>query len=192
MYLSDGSPGGFPPANVSDCLSAERAAFMAELPSIPAALQQPAKRVFALELAADRRADRQPVRENVTVTSRSVGGGGSGVSGATAQQIRDQGMYAATCCSHGTVLYGVVPDGVAEVSFVYPRKRSTDPDRRLLPQTVRTARVVNNVVVTPTPRGATVAFKQIWRTPGGHVVRVVEVAPVVVELGDDGPGVIVT
>jgi hypothetical protein len=113
VYVSDGSAGGFPPANVSRCLAAERAAFAAELPSIPTALQQPARQVFAMNLAADRRDDRQPVRETLTLSGHLASGGGSAISGATATEIQNQGICGFTCCTHGKVLSGLVPDGVA-------------------------------------------------------------------------------
>ena len=172
VFVSE-SAGGLPPANVSRCLAAERAAFAAELPLIPAALQQPAKRVFALNLAADRRADRQPVRETVALFGQSAGGGGGGVSGATATEIRVRGMYGSTCCSPGTVLSGVVPDRVATVTFIYPRRRSTGRHPRWRAATEQTANVVNNVVVTATPRGSTFAFRQVWRAADGRILRVV-------------------
>ena len=171
VYVSDS--GDIPSANVHRCLAAERAAFAAELPSIPAALQQPAKQLLAIRLAADRRTYRERVREGVTLIGHPANGGGGGVAGATATEIRDQGFYGFTCCTQGKVLFGLVPDGVATVTFVYPRQRATGPHRRWLPVATRTAKVVHNVVVTSTPRGVAFAFRQIWRAAGGRVVRIV-------------------
>ena len=178
VFVSDGSVGGFPPASVSRCLASERTAFAAELPAIPTALQQAAKQVFAINLAADRRVDRRLVRESVSLFGLNAGGGGGGVAGATAADIRTHGMYGSSGSAQGAVLSGVVPDGVATVTFAYPRQRTTGPHRRWLVAATRTANVINNIVVTPIPRSAENAsgFQQIWRDADGRVVRIVSPA----------------
>jgi hypothetical protein len=167
---------GFPPpANVTRCLRAQRTDFGKELPSIPPSLQAAAKGILARQLRAEGRFDRRPLREGVFLFGLGAHGGGGGGGGADAAEIKHQGMFYSSGTNHGSVLSGVVPDGVATVTFNFPRERSKTPQTNSRPPASVTATVTNNVVVTAIPRSAENAFSStmIWRDANGTIVKTI-------------------
>ncbi|MFZ0387600.1 MAG: hypothetical protein WAL22_18195 [Solirubrobacteraceae bacterium] len=167
--------GGFPPpADVTRCLRAQRTDFGMELPSIPPALQAAAKGILARQLRAEGRFYRRPLREGVFLFGLGPHGGGGG-GGADAAEIKHQGMFDSSGTKHGSVLSGVVPNGVATVTFNFPRERSKSPQTSGRPPASVTATVTNNVVVTAIPRSAENAFSStmIWRAANGTIVKTI-------------------
>jgi len=145
------------------CAAAETAGLHRELPHIPAPLRARAERVLA-DLIAQQRYNSQP-HQAVWELDVQPGGGSASGSGATAWDITQAGDMS----SHGTngnaTVSGVVPDGVATITFRYPGRRHG--------ATSITTRPVNNVFVYRAPRTSPTAFPNaiIWRNGHGKVIK---------------------
>lgn len=106
----------------------------------------------------------------------SGGGGGGGQSAAVIEQ---HGMWGSTSGGTGnpagiTYFHGVIPDGVATVTFHYPAGKVGGFSRRTGGPVTVDARVINNVVVVAVPRAgeqATGSVTVTWRAADGHVVK---------------------
>ena len=161
------------------CLVARKRRFSALIADRPASFRRAARRVLARATRQERRADVRGPSEGVFVFDKGpnivVGGGGLGAS-----QIRRTGMFMSS--SRGgrrSVLSGLVPDPVASLTAVFPRRVSRGPGRppKRYARTVRrTIAVQENVVSLTVPRPAQDAFptRMIWRDEDGEVVRTVD------------------
>jgi hypothetical protein len=163
-----------PPANVTLCLNAQQADLTAEMPSIPQNLRTSAQRILSSQLSAERRHDRRRLTPGVFLVGFERDGGGGG-GGASAAAIRRQGMFMSAGTNHGAILSGIVPDGVASVTFDYPAQHHSGQHDDSKPAASVTATVLNNVIVTSIPRSAENAFgsKMTWRSANGAILRIV-------------------
>lgn len=161
-----------PPANVAACLAAQAAAFARELPSIPARLRGGTEAMFAMQLSGERRFDARPVVPGLCLFS----GGGGGGCGATASDIETRGSFGTQGSSHRALIDGIVPDGVATVTFCYPAGPASGFSRKIiLPAVCLKGHAVNNVVIVSVPRGAgnALAPKMVWRNAAGQAIKTI-------------------
>ena len=107
----------------------------------------------------------------------ALGGGGGG--GQTAAAIEQHGMWGSSSGGTGnpagiTYFHGVVPDGVATVTFYYPAGKVGGFSRQTGgPVTVK-AHVVSDVVVLAVPRAGSQAIQDVtvtWRAANGRVIK---------------------
>ncbi len=153
----------FPNARITArCDVAITAAFHAELPRIPSALRAATLSLEA-RLTAQRRQRLRPVAGGgiCLLTYQTRGNANGGLCGATLSVLRQQGLMGPL-----QPLAGVVPDGVATVTFHYPRT-TTFPARTI------TTNVVENVfLIPPQPRDRVRLPATItWRSARGTIVR---------------------
>jgi hypothetical protein len=149
------------------CFSETMTAVRRELRGAPAALRTRTLTLASAEIASDQSQDRNQASLCFAVLAhgRSLGTGCSPVSGLfqyTGGLDNGQPLRGG-----GTILSGVVPDGVASI-VVHYSARHGDPARTL------TASVINNVAVLKVPaRTADQPFptKIIWRSASGRVIR---------------------
>jgi hypothetical protein len=78
-----------------------------------------------------------------------------------------------------STLSGLVPDGVATVTFEYPKIVSRGRDYKPTVYTrglIRTVRVHDNVIVLRVPRDVANAFaaRMVWRAANGTVIRIIK------------------
>jgi hypothetical protein len=173
-YVFVAKAGFPPPANVTRCLRAQRTDFREELPSIPPMLRAPAKSILAKQLRFEGRVYRRPLRDGVFLYGLGPHGGAGG-GGADAAEVKRRGVFVASGTKHGSVLSGIVPDGVATVTFNFPPERPKSLQTSGRPTASITATVTNNVVVTTIPRSAENAFSStmIWRAADGTIVKTI-------------------
>ena len=119
-----------------------------------------------------------PPREGIILFGfGALGGGGGG--GQTAAVIAQHGMWGLTSGGTGnpagiTYFHGVVPDGVATVTFHYPAGKVGGFSRQSGGPVTVNAHVVNNVVVLSVPRAgeqATQAVTVTWRAANGKIIK---------------------
>jgi hypothetical protein len=162
------------------CDAEQNAALRSELPHIPRALRTP-----TLQLAARTRAQRRSTVRNaegiaVVALSHSASGASIDAYSATTSQFLQRGAISRVGfrSGPGTVLSGVVPDGVASVTLHFPaRLDGTHP----APSVTVTARPVENVFVVRVPRrvipqafGGTAPVLITWRAANGTVIRTID------------------
>jgi hypothetical protein len=94
--------------------------------------------------------------------------------GASLNQVRHFGEWVAQGTSSGSVVAGLLPDGVAKVTVTYPKGRG-HPGGVAYPRTVRkTVKVRNNVALfklSRTPDDAASPSRQVWFSKSGRVIR---------------------
>lgn len=149
------------------CLRLQNAAFNRHLPRVPASMRQPTREIHAALVAYWRTNARQAPADAICLVA--VGGSGIGSScGLTAKGI-EAGF--ATENSPGPNLNtfsGIVPDGVASVTAIFPGAASTHPV---------TARVEGNVYAVHVLRRAGDRFGSlpspivIWRSARGRILK---------------------
>lgn len=113
--------------------------------------------------------------------SHKPGIGGGGFGPFNARQFWRSGMLGSGQFSslkpYSSVVYGLVPDGVASVTLELPAHVTRDYHERYPHSYTATANVSANAFVFPrVPRDAAVAMQRttvIWRDAQGHIVRVV-------------------
>ena len=179
-YVWVAGPAFLPPAHLNRCLAAQTADFHNELPRIPTRLRAATTRMFAGQLAAERRADTRPPRPvGVTLVGLQPNGTGGGGGGANAAEIESHGMWGSSSGGTGanpglTLFSGVVPDGVATVTLHYPAGKVGGFSRRTAPAITIKAHAVNNVVIVSVPRAgaqATGAVTTTWRRADGSIIK---------------------
>jgi hypothetical protein len=161
----------------SRCNAEQTAALRGELPQIPSALRTP-----TLQRAARTLAQRQATVQNakgiaVVALSPSASGPSIDAYSATTTQFLQRGAISQVGfrSGTGTVLSGVVPDGVASVTLHFPaRVGGANP----APPLSVTARPINNVFVVRVRRsfiaqvfGGTSADSIQWRAANGTIIR---------------------
>lgn len=103
--------------------------------------------------------------------------GGGGVHGPISAAQIEQGEYSFSADGGQTsaIVSGVVPDGVATVTFSYKAGPSRGFSKTVLPAVTINASVVNNVVVARVPRAAPNALKATvrWRSAHGSVIKTI-------------------
>lgn len=143
------------------CYQAIVRALQAEAPNIPPRLRAPTLSLLARRIARQRRRLRQTPDPGVCLMYS--GGAGEGGFCGPARQIEQTGLI--NCCG---LLVGIVPDGVAAVTFHYPASNGAAA------QTV-TARVAGNVFFAtlhvhapelPSPA-------MIWRSAQGKTIKTI-------------------
>jgi hypothetical protein len=99
----------------------------------------------------------------------------SGGGRATLADIEAGGPFGTRGTSLRALISGVVPDGVATVTFCYPAGPASGfSPKVILPAVCIKGQAVNNVVVS-VPRGAANAIgpKMIWRNAAGQVIKTI-------------------
>jgi hypothetical protein len=154
-----------PAANVlgyrkpSRCFAAQTAALHRELPKIPVRLRARAVRAAAEQIAFQRYQQLHP--EGICVVElNNAGFGGGGCGAILSQQERYPGLGG----SHGDIQYGLVPDGIASITYRYAATRSV----RAFTITVA---VINNLVVYKASAKLSTKLTVILRAANGHVIR---------------------
>jgi hypothetical protein len=106
------------------------------------------------------------------------GGGGGG--GADVASFKERGVFTSMGGGRGvdeqSRLNGLVPDGVASITFEYPKSVSRGPNYKptvYRSAVTKTVSVQNNVVSVEVPRPAPDAFphRMVWRDAAGNVVH---------------------
>ncbi|MFZ1992474.1 MAG: hypothetical protein WAU75_00075 [Solirubrobacteraceae bacterium] len=136
-----------------------------ELPTVPRSL-----RAAVTSLGDQQVAERGP-HTSVTVVEQGPNLG-AGFGGESIDDIQQRGMFGGDNTKHGARLIALLPDGVSTVQIVYP---SIHAGGRVRKAFSITARVVDNVMVTNTPRNAAAPFgeKMIWRAANGALIKTV-------------------
>jgi hypothetical protein len=145
----------------SRCFTDEIAELHRELPRIPTRLRARALRVQAQQIAFQRYLQLHP--EGICVAhlnNKGFGGGGCGAP--LADQEHDPGLGE----SDGDIHYGLVPDGVASITYRYPTTRSARAFTITVP-------VINNLAVYKAPNKLAGNPTLILNAPNGHVIRTV-------------------
>jgi hypothetical protein len=185
VYVSEGSQGFLPPADVNRCIAAQTTDFRAELPDIPANLQAASTSMLDKQLRSERGIDARPPRVGVWLVALKTAGGGGGGGGADAALIDQHGMWGSTGGGTGanpgvTLFSGVLPDGVATVTLHYPAGKVGGFSRLTAPAVTIKANVVNNVVVVSVPRAgdqATEAVTTTWLAANGTTIKTLHGQP---------------
>jgi hypothetical protein len=109
-------------------------------------------------------------------------GGGIGSAGVGAALIEKSGIWLTgsppgvgtdgNSTPDSTLVSGIVPDGVATVTFYYPEGKPNGFSHRMFPAETLTMRVVNNVVVGK-PMRSSLPPTMIWRAANGAVIRTI-------------------
>jgi len=107
----------------------------------------------------------------------ALGGGGGG--GQTAAVIEQHGMWGSTSGGTGnppgiTYFHGVLPDGVATVTFQYPAGKVGGFSRQTAGSVTVVGHVVNNVAVLAVPRAGGQATQDVtvtWRAADGKIIK---------------------
>lgn len=130
-------------------------------------------------LNREERPDRPRVRRDGVLLIGPDGGGGGG----DATSVRRYGEFNSgggrrINGGHGSIVTGLVPDGVASITFTYPRQVSRGPyrDPKTYPSAITlTEPVHDNVVRFAVERSAEDAFapRMVWRDATGKTIRVV-------------------
>jgi hypothetical protein len=163
----------------SRCDAEQAAALRGELPQIPSTLRTPTVQLAARTLAQRRGAVQNA--KGIAVVALSPGANGPSIDAysATTTQFLQRGAISQVGfrSGTGTVLSGVVPDGVASVTLHFPaRVGGANP----APPLSVTARPVENVFVVrlrrsviPQPFGGTTPDSIAWRAVNGTVIRTI-------------------
>jgi hypothetical protein len=148
------------------CYAEQVAALRSELPRIPAALRASTLTLQTQLIAQRRRNEKQRPHEGICVETRSRAEGG-GSCGDSASDIERRG----TIQTDGPIVSGVVPDGVATVTFQYPASKG------LSALTVATD-VVGNVFAVSIARANGGHFPPtiIWRSAQGNIIKTISVS----------------
>ncbi len=160
------------------CTEANQAEVTRLVRGEPADVRAATLRISRSLRAQEKKADTGP-REGIYLFALrgdgqpSGGGGGGGVA-----SLRTHGSFSSSGGHRGSQLNGLLPDGVASITFEFPRVISLG--RNFKPKTfksavTRTVRVQNNVVSFSVPRPPQFAFRSrmTWRDAGGNVIRIV-------------------
>lgn len=161
------------------CAVALRRRFGRLIADRPARFRRAARRILDGVIRREWTARNRGPREGVFLFDYGPDGGGSGGGGVGVRFIRRYGMFGSSSASgQPTVVSGLVPDGVATLTAVFPREVSRSryrPPKRYRRASRRTVDVQDNVVAFTVPRPAFDAYpkRMIWRDADGRVVRVV-------------------
>ena len=166
------------------CLDLEHRELAKLLAGTSATLRSAALKEFAQIRRSVERAPAVPTTPQDTLWFFTKGPGGAGLGGGgggtPAAYFLTHGMFMSSGGgSRRSTISGLVPDGVASVTFQYPRVVSNG---RWYKPTVypsayaRTVRVEQNVLSLRVPRGVGAAFppRMVWRAHDGAVVRVIK------------------
>jgi hypothetical protein len=94
--------------------------------------------------------------------------------GATVHSVRRFGEWSAQGTSRGSIVSGLLPDGVAKVTVTYPKGRGHPGGVRYRHAFRKTVRVRHNMAVFRigrTPDDAASPARQVWRSKSGRVIR---------------------
>jgi hypothetical protein len=169
------------PKRPGRCFANERLALEHRLRGKPAQAQRYARRALRDEQRYEREAAGAAPQAGLFVFERGPHGGGGG-GGASVAQVRRNGVFSSSYVrGRGSLVVGLVPDGVATIEFTFARGRSLEPEpeharrRRYSTLYRRTVHVVDNVVALTVPRLPFDAlfYRQVWRASDGSVVNVV-------------------
>jgi hypothetical protein len=147
------------------CYADQAAALQAELETV-----SPGVRGSATRLAAQERYDDQHP-EGIGVEAQGPGPGDTYAG--TTRELQQRGLLgAAVPIGSATVVSGVVPDGVANVTLHYPPAAHAG---RVAPVFTVTEHPINNVFVASLPRafGVNSPDKVTWRARNGRVIRTI-------------------
>lgn len=166
------------------CLDLEHRQLVKLLADEPATLRSATLQEFAQIRHSTERTPAVPTTPQDTLWFFTKGPGGAGLGGGgggtPAAYFLTHGMFMSSGGgSRTSTLSGLVPDGVASVTFQYPRVVSNG---RWYKPTVypsgytRTVRVEQNVLSLRVPRRVDAAFppRMVWRAADGTIVRVVK------------------
>jgi hypothetical protein len=150
------------------------AALKSELPRIPKAERARAVRFQAEQIAYQRYRQQHP--EGICLehlNDQGFGGGGCGATLAEQEQRPGLGMSEGDS-EGGWIQAGLVPDGIASITYRYAGKRATrtrhKPER---PFTI-TVPVINNVVVFKVPPGVGQGpLRMLLRSASGAILRTI-------------------
>lgn len=150
------------------CYAEEVTALHNELPHIPKALRASTLQQLA---QMQRNTGRQTIHEGIGFVNWRGGSGGE-TWGATATQIEQGGILG----TDGPIISGVVPDGVATVTFYYSAG-SNGPGRKRSPALTVTTKVANNVFAVQVARanGGNTGQRIVWRSGKGAIIRTITV-----------------
>lgn len=160
------------------CLDADHAELQRLLVHQPADVAHAARRFFAQMRKEVGRQDAGPREGIYLFTLTAAGGLSGGGGGEDAARFVRHGLFGSSGTANGSHLGGLVPDGVATVTFRFPRTVSLGPNFRpkVFPSAfTRTVHVRENVVGLRVPRPAEFAFnaRMVWRDAAGKIVRTV-------------------
>jgi hypothetical protein len=162
----------------ADCRVRERAALEHRLRGKPAAVQRLARRILRAQQREEGELAQRPAQPGLFVFARGPHGGGGG--GGDVAMVREHGSFGSSHVrGRGSLVVGLVPDGVAKIEFAFARGRSLEPEHktRRTYRTVyrRTVAVVHNIAALTVPRLPLDAlfYRQVWRAADGSVVNVV-------------------
>jgi len=111
------------------------------------------------------------------------GMGGIGSGGRSAELIEQRGLWMSGSppgvgvedngTADSTLISGIVPDGVATVTFYYPAGKPNGFSHRILPAETLTMHVVNNVAVGK-PMRSSLPPKMVWRAANGTTIKTID------------------
>jgi len=168
----------------ASCLDLQHEQLVKLLADEPATLRSATLQEFAQIRRSVERAPAVPTTPQDTLWFFTKGPGGLGLGGGgggtPAAYFLTHGMFMSSGGgSRSSTISGLVPDGVASVTFQYPRVVSNG---RWYKPTVypsaytRTVRVAQNVLSLRVPRDIGAAFppRMVWRADDGTIVRVIK------------------
>ena len=170
-----------PPAVARHCFRLEVAALRASLPSVPPAERAPTRRYGDAEYTLGRyNLETSTVHEGLFLLTEFAGGGGGGDGGQSPTTLQQTGLLSGSgggTPPRPTLMYGVVPAGVATVTLKFPAWRHSGQS---LPALTASATVVNDVFLIPVPtlfeRGRW-PNSEVWRSASGQVIKTVDERP---------------
>jgi len=183
VFVAEGNQGFLPPADENRCLQQETANFNRELPTIPKVLRGLTKKMFARQLAAERRIDARPLQPGVWLsTTRGGGGGGNATLSEQVTRI-EQGQWVGTGGPgipgdpHSGTVQMIVPDGVATATIHYPAGPANGFQPKIIsPAVTVTDTAVGNVLLFNVPRSSgggqiTKPTTMVWHAADGRVIK---------------------
>jgi hypothetical protein len=165
----------FPP-QPAKCLDAAHARLLQLLAGRPEAIRSKALKEFAR--LRDEEARPPAPHEGVFLFTPGPGGISGGGGGGSLAEFAQRGTFISGGTTSRSRLSGAVPDGVASITFEFPKRVSHGPYYKptiFRSAYSRTVAVLDNVVSLTVPRPGLDAIepRMVWRAADGHVVRVV-------------------
>jgi hypothetical protein len=182
FYVSVGTTPVFAPLSISRCIAAATASFDHELARIPKALRDDETQIFNAAIRTQRVdwAQNKPV-VGVGLHAISLYGAGGFGGGDGAAAVIESGKAlgeggAATGSGPDTSFVdGLVPDGVATVTFHYDAGSLGGYSHKRVPAANVTTRPVNNVfiAIVPRPTGNALPWTITWRAASGKIIKTI-------------------
>lgn len=166
------------PATPARCDTEQETALRNELRRAPKRVRQLAIRVQAEQLAWQRYRQQHP--EGICLVhlnSRGFGGGGCGATLADTEQHPGLGLSEGDS-QGGWIQAGIVPDGVASITYHYAGKPATRTRRKPERPFTITVPVINNLIVFKIPPGVDQSPQtESLRSASGAVIRTIHPGP---------------